>query len=1786
MRLKRILSLVIAFAMLVASVPAYFASAEDVYSLTYEFKSSSLSGSPTTIPDTIGSKSITGAAYAPLRYTDPNSTKVDGYIKYVTKSENKGAILFEIQVDEPGTYIPSVKYHTAARGGYLKTYIFDDASAFTNGSSATSEDGALISDLENLIPLDSTYIDTYATEDDLDNTVEHTYKNSVTFFEAGTYYLAFAADGARTDADTKPGKTMIYLSSFTLTKDPDLNGDNEIGDITKATDVGLDFSKPTCEPTSVTIDEYGWCINTVKSHATAMDATISEKGLYSKVKYAASERRKLAIDVYVPNDGVYQPKFSSSYGSSNARLANVYCDEMFIGAHDYGSDGMQTSSLRAVYLEKGVHTFYFEALTSGKNDKYYHTLTTLSLIAKPDFAYPVEINTSSDTYHMAPGTKTPLNTKVQMSDGFYFLNEKTFSGKADPITYIEYSSSNTDVAEVTESGEIFAVAEGEAVISVKATSNGESVLKEIPVLVDENCITQVEIKADSFVMPLDSDGILLGIVGKTASGDEARDMESATTVWKSSDETIVSVDENGLAKPVGTGSAKVELAVSLKGVELTASAFVSVREGKAGRSFYTDEKVEAARENIEKYSWAKSKRDSAVRAAEKYLGLEEMLWNLVPGQGIPRSTSVGYKSDPAMHYCRYCGDYLYDEYGRWGYKVDPLENPWKIQCRTCLRLFPSNDFESFYKLGLDEHGNFNRELALQKNAELVAKGEDGYLVNTLYPELYDPTKASYNKDPRTGDTVDGRTWGVDDGMGYDTGRVYGSNNLSEVHTYIAYYTHVGLWYMNGDDKPVVTDALESLANAYIYTGDIKYGRVGAILLDRVADYYPDYSMVPYLTQSNNKGSKGIFYVSSGGHKAGKIIGSIWENGIADRLSLAYDAFFPAYDDPYVVEFLSEKAKKYNLENTKKNPELIRQNIEDGILREIFEGAKDAQIYGNFGSVQATVASCAVVLDTQPDTNEMIDWIFAKSNTDEETYNTGGGVNTKLITHVSRDGQGDESAPGYNKIWITELSDAASKLAGYDGYDGMNLYEHPKYLRMIKSYPELTIVRRGVPPIGDSSSAANYSKLPNDDAVMINAFAQTKDVEIAQHFYKMSDADFQTIHYDIFTKNPESLQDDIKAVIDEYGEYNYDKSSMLTGYGFGALRAGTLSESGEIRDTQRDFWMYFGGAESHSNYDKLHLGVEAYGIPFTTDLGYPEATGSNPNKHQWASTTLAHNAVVVNEKNQHQFSYNQKPLHFDATDTRVKVMEVDATPVYDETKEYKRTVVMVDYDDEVSYGIDFFKVRGGDDHIYSFHANSVTTPETSENLSFVHQETGTYAGADVPFGNDPWTNESDASTELKYPKGYTWLEDIYKAEKPGESEFWFDFEIEDFRNFSRNDEQDYRLRMTALNDFEADEVTLANGKPPRTTSNSRVDHLEYMLIRRKGENLNSLFTTVVEPYIGERYIKSIESIEISVDESSEVQPGKKESAKAVKVELIDGRCDYIVYAQNNQVTYDVGGVFKFKGFVGVWTVNSNGANVYSYVNDGEMIGNDDKKVENLTPEITGTIVDFQKELSFDNWVEVELNREISQVEAEDLSDRLMNIENPEKLGNSSFIVKKATMKSPTRVLLDLGEITLIDGFLNPEDESQGYSYDAAVDRKITIPMSYEEKVESDEVSDKFGTKGAYIRNLTTTIGNTEYCQVYLFSGIDHLNYAEVGFEVKVNGRTNKMATFDAFETVAAKNATITASDIGPKCTKIFAYNVIFPTSYKDKSITYRAYAVDKEGNTIYGKYVTIDKIYNK
>ncbi|MBQ9986420.1 MAG: Ig-like domain-containing protein, partial [Oscillospiraceae bacterium] len=1294
-------------------------------------------------------------------------------------------------------------------------------------------------------------------------------------------------------------------------------------------DFSIDFRTASeSAPVNVKIEVDNWELDLSKSQASVAKSKFDTMGLNGNTTSANSD---MAIRVKVPYTGVYQIVLHVGLGGYSASKGAVYLDGSYMGTLCWEGTNQTAvrEDLRSVYLEAGEHEFIFRALERGAYGAQ-QILKELRFRAF-DSLPAIEAINAAENLLLSVGEKYSINASVTTADGFTYAGEKAADGSTDTLASIEYSSENSAVAKVSADGEIEAVSEGETEITVTSRTNNSEMTHTVKVnvsaAVDDNVLASAEIAGDSFVMSTSAEGTQLSAIGKNAAG-KAVDLSSAIITWESSDSAVAVISEDGYVTPHGIGTADIILTIVYDGVEITVTRPISVRQGKVSRTYYTDEMVDAARENINKYSWAAADNKSVIKDAERYLSLMETIYNMIPGEGIPRANSIAYRNDPDQWRCNYCGENVYTDYGHYPWVVNAISDPWKIQCPSCKRFFPSNDFAKLYELGRDEHGIYNRELAHERNTKLVEEtnGAVNYLKNTDYPEV-----GSADRHPSTvkfsgNETTDG--WGVDDGFGYDTGRK-NVNGVAEVDMYIAYFNHYGIWLNDvAGDSGIVQKSLNTLAKAYLYTGDIKYGRIGAVIVDRIADLYPDFNVAQYFPNTAN---------SDGNTKSGKIIGSIWETYLQQDFAAAYDAFFPAYDDPNVISFLSEKAVEFN--NTEKNdkttPEKIRKNIEDGLLREIYSSIQKSQSYGNLGMHQNALAIAAVVLDTHPDTDNMIDWIFRYGETDRVSKNTGGVINQRLVSKVSRDGQGTESAFGYNRIWVTELTGVANTLARYSEYDGMSLYEHPKYVGMIQSYPYVTLVRRGVAAIGDGGGAAAYPALPDDDSVMLDSFKALRYTnpeqarKIAQHMYFVKGGNLSKLHYDIFTKNPESLADEVDAIIKEHGEWNYDKSSMLTGYGMGILRAGTLHESvgsEVLRDTQRDFWIYFGGAESHSNNDALNLGIESYGIGMTTDLGYPESTSGNSNRFQWQSATLAHNTVVVNEQSQLKNGYAHKPLHFDAKDTRVKVIDVDASSAYVATDEYRRSVVMIDYDSEVSYGIDFFKVRGGNDHLYSLHVNSDIHPNASENLVFEKQTGGSYAGANVPFGEDPWSNEGDNYAPLQYPIGYTWLFDIHRADNPRTGEFWVDYEICDFRKLSRNGKMDTRLRMTAVNDWAADEVTLANGMPPRKPENLKyMNHLEYMLIRRKGRDLNTLFTTVIEPYNGERYIKNIENVPVTIVSGT---PGKYDIAKAVKVELIDGRTDYVVYAQNDSVTYNVGDIFEFRGFVGVYTVNAEGENIYS------------------------------------------------------------------------------------------------------------------------------------------------------------------------------------------------------------------------------------------------------------------
>ena len=1052
---------------------------------------------------------------------------------------------------------------------------------------------------------------------------------------------------------------------------------------------------------------------------------------------------------------------------------------------------------------------------------------------------------------------------------------------------------------------------------------------------------------------------------------------------------------------------------------------------------------EQAVKNASKYDWAKSLKNSAVNTAQKYLDNLEKYYDLIPAEGIPRSYTITTLQSPAdmTYICSYCKSDIRALHGAYSWVINPINNPWKIACPECKRLFPSNDFESFYKLGLRGDGTFDRALAYQKNQELVDSGHPGYLVNELYPKISEELGIPADK---------AATWMVDDGFGWSpkTGTYGGSEPVTTDPKWapIAYYTHV-FWDRNGATYSVITRAIKDLTQAYLYSGEAKYGRAGAILLDRIADVYDDYDITKISLSYSH---------SHGGDYSGKTVGSIWETNVADAFAQGYDAFYPMMDDPQVIDFLSKKAVQYGNPNPKLTGDMIRENAENGILRSIIDGVKTAKINGNFGMHQYSMALAAVALDTYPETGDAFEWMALpggeskKSVTDpiygtkynSSVKNNGGEMLTRYINEVCRDGFGNEVGIGYNMIWITNGIEIAELLLRYGAETKINLFENPKYLKMFDSFIKLNVGQGYAISIGDSGAAALNSKT-SIESHTLRAFNMLHNPKYAKNYYWAKGGNIEDIYIDIFTDNA-SLEKDIQAVIDAEGEYEFE-SEMLTGYGFSALRYGELVPgAGGGSDLRGDAWMYHGRVGGHGHNDALQLGINAYGFNFGPDLGYPEATGYDPNRLQWCSQTISHNTVVVNGESQIG-SVGGTPKHFDDAG-KVQIMDVDFPEVYSDTDIYRRTVVSIEASSDVNYTVDFFRIKGGKEHTYSFHTqsyNGYTTddmtlvPQVDEEGNYV----GTYAGADVPYGPDPNTLLTTGSYELKYTRGYTWLENVQRATELEDGNFSVNFKQTDFRH-SVNDAKGLNLKFTALNDWTPSQVGFATGHAPNTASNKMIPGFDYMLIHRKGKNLDTLFTSVLQPYNGEEYIESMESVPVELKEG---RKGKDDVVKAIKVVLKNGRTDYVVYSTNNSVLYTVDGKFDFRGAIGVYSIGTTGENIYAYVNDGDVIGE-----TTGTAALEGTVTDFSAELTSDNYITVALDKEYD-FNLDELTKKYIYVDNTHSNQNGAYRIVGAEMDGENLVL-DIGDVSLVKNYIDNANPDKGYVFNVQKGQSFRIPLN--------------------------------------------------------------------------------------------------------------------------------------
>ena len=117
---------------------------------------------------------------------------------------------------------------------------------------------------------------------------------------------------------------------------------------------------------------------------------------------------------------------------------------------------------------------------------------------------------------------------------------------------------------------------------------------------------------------------------------------------------------------------------------------------------------------------------------------------------------------------------------------------------------------------------------------------------------------------------------------------------------------------------------------------------------------------------------------------------------------------------------------------------------------------------------------------------------------------------------------------------------------------------------------------------------------------------------------------------------------------------------------------------------------------HHHYDSLNLTYWKSGEELLSDLGY---LWDHPEKEK-TFRTLAHNTVLINEKNQVDKGRGGEVLFFKAQNN-IKAMSARSN-AYAQATLYQRTSALVDHGKNGSYAIDFFRVQGGATQDFVFH----------------------------------------------------------------------------------------------------------------------------------------------------------------------------------------------------------------------------------------------------------------------------------------------------------------------------------------------------------------------------------------------------------------------------------------------------------------------------------------------------
>ena len=605
----------------------------------------------------------------------------------------------------------------------------------------------------------------------------------------------------------------------------------------------------------------------------------------------------------------------------------------------------------------------------------------------------------------------------------------------------------------------------------------------------------------------------------------------------------------------------------------------------------------------------------------------------------------------------------------------------------------------------------------------------------------------------------------------------------------------------------IIPAAQDLARAYILTGNTAYGRKAAVLLDRITEVYPNMDHHP-------QSRYGELQAARGGRYEGKILNHIWETSTLTSLAEAYDFCWDAIADETVAG---------------KTAAQVRANIEANLLEEGIDGYFSGKIRGNFGMHQKALVYAGLARQFGKQ-DEWFDAILKESgDADART-----GLNYALYNLVYRDGPPFETAPGYNFSWVANITTVAEALHRAN----RDVYAIPKMRRLYDGVLDVVNIGMHTPSVGDSGWV--YGGFVGRDAwVYQRAYQVFKEPRFLAHlqgFNATGDSGFIDFESLFTPAIPSAPPENIPV-----------RPRLMDGYGMAILNnpSNTVSLA-----------LYYGYAGGHGHFDRLNFELYANELVMMPDLGYPDFMNAYvPGIFTWSKNTIAHNTVTVDAKR--QATIHQGTVQRFVDEGFARALDIDAPRTYGQTSEYRRRLLMIDLDDARSYVVDCFTVKGGAQHDYSLHG----PPGSFAALSGEWSEAapGTLAGPDVPLEyiyDDPaLAAPGFTGSYADYQgSGFQHLFNVQRSTGGATAGEW---------THEKNPEAKLRIyRIDAPGESILADAHISPVKQKQL--------IKFVIGRNQGENLESQFVSIAEPYSGAAAITQTRVLPLSEGKGAAVE----------------------------------------------------------------------------------------------------------------------------------------------------------------------------------------------------------------------------------------------------------------------------------------------------------------------------